>query len=31
VPGPDFDGYWAERTAVEFLARAVGAGEPAAP
>ena len=20
VPGPDFDGYWAERTAVEFLA-----------
>jgi len=23
VPGPDFDGYWAERTAVEFLAATV--------
>jgi uncharacterized protein len=31
VPGPDFDGYWAERTAVEFLARTVGSGRPAAP
>ena len=37
VPGPDFDGYWAERTAVEFLAgdrlepRAYAPGVPALP